>query len=146
MHTSINIKKLHPGAAIPRYATAGAAGFDLCVCEDTTILPERCSMIPIGLAFELPEGYHMQILPRSGLSREYPGYIANSPGLIDPDFRGEVKILFYNQGSHSIVFREGTRIAQGVIMQHLRVAFRVSDSLSETERGSGGFGSTGLEV
>lgn len=143
MHTSIRIKKLHPEATVPRYATPGAAGFDLCVSQETTVLPERCTLIPTGLAFELPPGYCMQIIPRSGLSRDYHGYVANSPGLIDSDYRGEVKILFYNKGPVPLVFSKGRRIAQGVILQHAQCAFRVAQELTETERGDGGFGSTG---
>ena len=144
MHTSIRIKKLHPEATVPRYATSGAAGFDLCVSQETIVLPERCTLIPTGLAFEIPEGYHMQILPRSGLSREFPGYVANAPGLIDSDYRGEVKIMFYNKGPHPLVFAKGRKLAQGVIMQNLKVSFRVVDELDTTLRGAGGFGSTGV--
>lgn len=144
MNLLVRIKKVHPNAVVPTYSTAGAAGFDLSLCEETTVLPERCSLIRTGLAFEIHEGFHMQILPRSGLSRDLPGYVANAPGLIDSDYRGEVKILFYNKGPHPLTFPAGMRIAQGVVMQNVACRFLVTEELTETDRGQGGFGSTGV--
>lgn len=148
----VKIKKLHPDATIPKYATGGAAGFDLVAIEDVTIFPGRTALIKTGLAVEIEEGYEMQIRPRSGTSLKTSLRIANSPGTIDSDYRGEVGIIATNIATESysvisvappIIIKKGDRIAQGVIAPVIRADFVLVEELSDTNRGEGGFGSTG---
>ena len=141
----LRVKKVHPDAVIPQYQTKGAAGFDLVAVEDVTLGPGETTTISTGLAFEIPEGYEMQIRPRSGLTLKTPLRIANAPGTIDSDFRGEVKIIVTNTSENKgFYIKKGDRIAQGVIAPVMRAVFEEADDLSETDRGSGGFGSTGV--
>src|SRR5690606_22343744 len=141
----VRVKKVHPNAVIPQYQTKGAAGFDLVAVEDVTLGPGETTTIPTGLAFEIPEGYEMQIRPRSGLTLKTPLRIANAPGTIDSDFRGEVKIIVTNTSENKgFYIKRGDRIAQGVIATVMGAVFEEADDLSETDRGSGGFGSTGV--
>lgn len=145
--TKVKIKRLHPDAIIPKYATPGSAGFDLVAVEDVIIGTRETKLVRTGLAFEIPEGYEMQIRPRSGLSLKTPLRIANSPGTIDADFRGEVGVIAWNSDrDETIRIQKGDRIAQGVIAPVVRAQFEVVDELSDTERGSGGFGSTGTKA
>lgn len=156
----VRVKKLHPDAVIPEYKTEGAAGFDLVAVEDVLINRGETKLVRTGLAFEIPPGYELQIRPRSGLSLETPLRIANAPGTVDSDYRGEVKIIVtniapydedledeYYIGSESNFeyIEKGTRIAQGVIAPVFRAEFEEVDELSGTERGAGGFGSTGMK-
>lgn len=143
----IKIKKLHPNAVIPEYATAGAAGFDLVTVEDISLMPGETKLIPIGLAFEIPEGYEMQIRPRSGLSLRTKLRQSTCIGTIDSDYRGEVRGMFDNiSESDTYLIRKGDRIAQAVIAPVVRAEFTVVDELSETKRGAGGFGHTGVQM
>lgn len=170
----INVKicKLHADAQIPQYATDGSAGFDLVAIEDVVIAPGETALVRTGLAFEIPPGYEMQIRPRSGISLRTKLRVANSPGTIDSDFRAEVAVIVDNiaaipsgetdyiatklDGSTttvrgyvavgSYIIRKGDRIAQGVIAPVARASFEVADELSETERGSGGFGHSGVKA
>lgn len=139
------VKKLDKEAIIPKYATTGAVAFDLCALEDTLVVSGTVYFIRTGLAFAVPEGYELSIRPRSGLSIKYPSYIANSPGTIDFDYRGEVMILviLHNEGVWQI--KKGDRIAQAVLAPIEKCYFETVDELSETERGAGGFGHTGIE-
>lgn len=145
----IKIKKVHKDAAIPNYATNGSSGFDLHCIEKVVILPGETVLVKTGLIFEVPEGYELQIRPRSGLSLNTPLRISNSPGTIDSDYRGEVCVIIENTSNmHDKtgivkVIEKGDRIAQGVICPVIRADFDVVESLSDTERGEGGFGSTG---
>jgi len=145
----IKIKKLRSDVEIPTYATSGAAGFDLRASQDATIYPNGTAFIGTGLAFEIPEGYEMQIRPRSGMSAKTKVRVANSPGTIDSDYRGEVKIILdniYDKNTGNMdayTIRKGDRIAQGVICPVLQVEFEEVEELDETERGEGGLGSTG---
>lgn len=143
----VRVKKLREDAVIPEYKTPGAAGFDLVAAEDVTINAGETVTVPTGLAFEIPEGYELQIRPRSGLSLKTPLRIANSPGTIDSDYRGEVKIIVTNTGQCDDYYNiyKGDRIAQGVIVPVMRAEFKEVDELSETSRGYGGFGSTGMK-
>jgi dUTP pyrophosphatase len=140
----VKIKKLHPDAVIPKYATPGSAGFDLVAIEDVTIWPNTSELVKTGLSVEIPDGFEMQVIPRSGLSLKTSLRIANSPGCIDSDYRGEVCVIAWNSlvGS-SIFIKKGDRIAQGKIAPIVQAEFEEVEELSDTKRGSGGFGSTG---
>ena len=145
----IKVKKVLPFVDLPEYSTSGAAGFDLRAAHDAVVYPNGMAIVDTGLAFEIPEGYEMQIRPRSGLSAKTKLRVANSPGTIDSDFRGSVKIIIDNiydknaTGLDAIRINAGERIAQGVIAPVLQVEFEEVEELDETERGEGGLGSTG---
>lgn len=133
---------------IPTYATTSSAGMDLCaaVGADIILKPgERC-LIPTGLSIALPEGYEAQIRPRSGLAFKHGLTVLNSPGTIDADYRGEIQIILWNAGHENFTITRGTRIAQMVVAAYTRVLWKVVDELTSTERGQGGFGSTGTKV
>lgn len=140
----VKVKRVRKDAVIPQYATPGAAGFDLVAAEDVFLRGGETKLVPTGLSFEIPEGYEMQIRPRSGLSLKTGLRIANAPGTIDSDYRGEVKIIVENTSNTYHHIEKGDRIAQGVIAPVMRAVFEEADDLSETDRGSGGFGSTGV--
>lgn len=139
---NVNIKKLHPKAVIPEYKTVGAAGFDLVAVEDVMAFPMNPVSVGTGLAFEIPVGYELEIRSRSGLAFKSNVYAYN--GTVDSDYRGEVKIQLTNMGNTVFLIEAGDRIAQGIIKPIQQVKFVEIDSLSETERGEKGFGSTGL--
>lgn len=130
---------------LPTYATKGSAGMDLRanLQEDVVIAPGERKLISTGLFIELPVGYEAQIRPRSGLALKKGVTVLNSPGTIDADYRGEIGIILINHGEESFTVANGERIAQMVIAKHETVEFEQVESLDETERGSGGFGSTG---
>lgn len=146
----LKIKKTHIDAVIPKYATAGSAGFDLVAVEDVEILSGCTALVNIGLSFEIPEGYEMQIRPRSGVSLKTRLRVANSPGTIDSDFRGTVMVIIDNTTVNeenpfsSVIINKGDRIAQGVICPVMQAEFLESD-LTRTNRDQGGFGSTGIK-
>ncbi|AEE16680.1 Deoxyuridine 5'-triphosphate nucleotidohydrolase [Treponema brennaborense DSM 12168] len=135
-----------PGAALPSYQTEGAAGADIrAYLERTVILaPGERALIPTGLCFEIPAGYEIQVRPRSGLAVKSGVTCLNTPGTIDSDYRGEVKVILINLGSEPFVIENGDRIAQLVAAPVVQAAFVPAAALSATERGSGGFGSTGV--
>ena len=174
----VMVKKMHEDAVIPKYAKAGDAGFDLVAVEDVIIAPGETKIIPTGLAFGIPEGYEIQIRPRSGVSAKTKLRVANSPGTIDAGFRGEVGVIVdnvahpqyeingifltntpssfvellsgggeqingYNEAG-SILIRKGDRIAQGVLAEVPMAIFEEVMELGDTERGEGGFGSSGV--
>jgi len=130
---------------LPKYATGRSVGMDLAaaVGSDIVIEPGRAGLVPTGLMIAVPEGYEAQIRPRSGLALEYGITIPNSPGTIDPDYRGEVKVILLNLGSDSFIVRRGMRIAQMVIVPAVQASIRVVEELPPTERGEGGFGHSG---
>jgi dUTP pyrophosphatase len=130
---------------LPAYQTAGAAGLDLCAAlpEAVQLAPGERRLIPTGLSFEIPEGHEGQVRPRSGLALKHGISIVNSPGTIDADFRGEVGIVLINHGQEPYVVEPLSRIAQIVITAVQQVAIEEAESLTETSRGSGGYGSTG---
>ena len=131
---------------LPSYATAGAAAMDLRAClpdGDISVVPGDLVMMSIGFCVELPEGIEMQIRARSGMALKRGLMIPNAPGTVDSDYRGEVKVGLYNYGTEPVVISHGDRIAQAVIADVLQVACVEVSELSDTDRGSGGFGSTG---
>jgi dUTP pyrophosphatase len=136
----------------PEFATDGASGFDLRadLAEDETITlgVGEYTMVPTGLYFEIPEGFELQVRPRSGLAAKHGVTVLNSPGTVDSDYRGEVKVILINHGTKPFVIENGERIAQGVIggvMGKKMITFQSVEELSDTERGEGGFGSTGVK-
>lgn len=130
---------------LPEYATPYSAGMDLRANIDQPIIlpPLERTLVPTGLFIELPQGYEAQIRPRSGLAAKHGITILNSPGTIDADYRGEIKIILVNLSKEEFVINDGERICQMIITTHTQVEWDETDSLDETERGSGGFGHTG---
>jgi dUTP pyrophosphatase len=141
----VRIKKLRPDAIVPRYMTAHAAGLDLCAAIDAPIelAPGQRVAVSTGLAMEIPPGYEGQIRPRSGLARDFGITHVNSPGTIDADYRGAVHVLVINHGQVSVRIEPGQRIAQIVFAPVEQAEIIEVDELSATDRGAGGFGSTG---
>lgn len=137
--------KLDEGAQAPHYASANAAGADVYAYIDSPkrIQPGTAEIIPTGMYLELPDGYEAQIRPRSGLAAKFCVTVLNTPGTIDSDYRGEVRIILMNHGKQSWVVNPGERIAQMVIQPVIRAEFSPSKHISDTPRGAGGFGSTG---
>ena len=135
------------GLALPAYETADAAGMDLRAAvpegEPLTLAPGHRAMVPTGLTIALPPGHEAQVRPRSGLAAKHGVTCLNSPGTIDADYRGEVKVILINLGQEPFVIKRGERIAQMVIAPVTRAELSVVTTLDETQRGSGGFGSTG---
>ena len=144
----IILKRLPHGRdlALPHYATHGAAGLDLiaAVEEEIELLPGQRAAIPCGIAIELPHGYEAQVRPRSGLALNQGVTVLNAPGTIDSDYRGEVKAILINHGAEPFLIKRGTKIAQMVIARHEQAEIVESDELSDSARGAGGFGSTGM--
>jgi dUTP pyrophosphatase len=130
---------------LPAYQTPGSAGLDLCaaIAEPLRLGPGERRLIPTGLGFELPEGYEAQVRPRSGLALKHGITIVNSPGTIDSDYRGEVGVVLINHGQEPFVVEPLSRIAQVVIAPVAQVVVILTDALSQTTRGGGGYGSTG---
>ena len=145
--TSVNIKKLKPNAAIPTYGSAYAAGADLYACVDSAVCvePGMTVMVPTGLAMELPIGYAGLIYARSGLASKKGLAPANKVGVVDSDYRGEVMVALHNHSTVAATIEPGERIAQLVITPYIQGIFNEVDSLDDTERGAGGFGSTGTK-
>jgi len=135
------------GLELPKQQSAGAAGVDLLaaldVSEPISLSPGKRAIVPCGFAIALPAGYEAQVRPRSGLASKYGVSVLNSPGTIDADYRGEVKVILINLGEETFEIRRGDRIAQMVVSPVSAVGFSEKDTLNETERGSSGFGSTG---
>ncbi len=132
---------------LPERASPGSAGLDLraAIGADRVLEPGERALIPTGLAVELPAGWEGQVRPRSGLAVRHGVTLLNSPGTIDSDYRGELKVLLVNLGGEPFLLRRGDRIAQLVVAQVARVALETADRVSETVRGEGGFGSSGVE-
>jgi len=139
---SIKTKKLNEKAVIPKYQTSGAAGFDFHSTDDVVIMPGDTALVGTGLAFAVPELFELQVRPRSGLSAKTGLRVANAPGTVDSDYRGEVKIILTNTGFVPQHIRVGDRIAQGVLCPVYQADFWEVQELDSTERGSGAFGST----
>lgn len=133
------------GSVLPVYKTSGAAGADLCAFLDEPVLLKKGKSVcvPTGLFFEIPQGYEIQIRPRSGLAFKNGITVLNTPGTIDSDYRGEIKIILINLGEEDFVINNGDRIAQMVISPVTQASFSLVTELSSTDRGDGGFGSTG---
>jgi dUTP pyrophosphatase len=158
---TVKIKKLSECAVIPQYATPGSSGFDLVATEDAVIRPGETKLVKTGLSVAVPQGYELQVRPRSGVSLKTSLRVANSPGTVDSDYRGEVCVIVSNTSSDCFdsmgngcgckcakveTVLKGTKIAQGVICPVIQASFEVTDSLDETIRGAGGFGSTGVNI
>ena len=143
----VNIEKLKANAALPVYSSAAAAGADLRACleEDVIIRPGKTEMISTGLAMEVPEGYAGLIYARSGLASKRGLAPANKVGVIDSDYRGEIMVALHNHSEEAAVISHGERIAQLIITPYLTAEFTEKEVLEETERGFGGFGSTGIK-
>ena len=141
----IELKRLPhgDGLPVPCYATPGAAGLDVVAAEELTLAPGERHAVATGFAIAIPHGFEVQVRPRSGLALKHGITCLNTPGTIDEDYRGEVKVILANLGSEPFEVRRGERIAQLVPAPVLRAGFRELDELSETRRGAGGFGSTG---
>ena len=144
---AVQIQWVRPrrGLPIPGYESDGAAGIDLRAWleEDLVLAPGETALVPTGLAVAIPEGYEAQVRPRSGLALNHAISLPNSPGTIDSDYRGEIRIILINHGKESFTVEHGMRIAQMVISPVIQVIFRESEELPVTSRGAGGFGSTG---
>jgi dUTP pyrophosphatase len=144
----VDLKQLPHGAdlPLPEYATAQSAAVDLqAAIEDTLVLaPGKRALVETGIAIALPAGFEAQVRPRSGLAAKNGVTVLNSPGTIDADYRGEIKVILINHGDAAFEIERGMRIAQLVVAPVTQVAWRVVDDLDETARGAGGFGSTGM--
>ncbi len=141
----VQIRRLRPDAIVPRYQTADAAGMDLHAALDQpmVVAPGAVVAVPTGLAMAIPRGYEGQVRPRSGLALKHAITCVNSPGTVDADFRGQVMVLLINHGREPFTIASGERIAQMVIAPVVQAELEVVDALDATERGAGGFGSTG---
>jgi dUTP pyrophosphatase len=146
---NIAIKQLPnaEGLPLPNYATSQSAGMDIVAAIDTPMIlgAGKTAMIPTGLSIALPAGYECQIRPRSGLAAKNGVTVLNSPGTVDADYRGEIKVILINHSQENFVIERGMRIAQMVIAKYETIQWNKQDNLDETERGAGGFGSTGVK-
>jgi dUTP pyrophosphatase len=149
MKIDVRVRRLphSEGLPLPSYETSQAAGMDLRAAIDDGVpimlAPGQREMVPTGLCIALPTGFEAQIRPRSGLAAKHGVTCLNTPGTVDADYRGEVKVILINHGAEPFVIKRGERIAQMVVAPVTRAAWIESDSLDDTDRGSGGFGSTG---
>ena len=145
--TKILIKRLSKQVSLPKYETSGSSGMDLAANIDTNINidPGKSAIIPTGLALSIPKGFEVQIRPRSGLAAKQKISVLNTPGTIDADYRGEIKVILINLGHEPFKVEKGLRIAQMVVCPVVQAQLKEVDDLSETERGKGGFGSTGTK-
>jgi len=143
----VKVKRLNPKALLPAYQTEHAAAMDVHACLDAamTLQPLERAMVPTGLAFEIPEGYEMQVRARSGLSIKHGLTMVNGVGTIDADYRGELHILMINLGQEPFVIEPDMRVAQLLVTRYEKVSLQLTETLSETDRGEGGFGSTGFD-
>ena len=139
------IQKLHPNVELPGYKTNGASGMDLMafIEEPITIAPNSSYLVPTGLSMAFPEDYEVQIRPRSGLAVKNSITVLNTPGTIDSDYRGEIKIILFNHGKEDFIINNKDRVAQMILTPVIKMEFEEIDNLPDTLRGKGGFGSTG---
>ncbi len=145
MHDPVHVRiTLEEGVALPQYQTAGSAGLDLCTIEDFTLKPLERKLVGTGIRIAVPQGYEAQVRPRSGLAIKHGITLVNTPGTIDSDYRGEIKIIVINLGKKVVSFNRGDRIAQLVICPVIHAQLQQVVTLDDTERGLGGFGSTGV--
>ncbi|EJB67798.1 dUTP diphosphatase [Helicobacter pylori] len=140
----IKIQKIHPNALIPKYQTEGSSGFDLHAVEEVMIKPHSVGLVKIGICLSLEVGYELQVRTRSGLALNHQVMVLNSPGTVDNDYRGEIKVILANLSDKDFKVQVGDRIAQGVVQKTYKAEFIECERLDETSRGSGGFGSTGV--
>ena len=139
------VKKLHPKVLLPSYKTEGSSGMDLMAFTENSIkiFPNNSALIPTGISLAIPKDVEIQIRPRSGLAAKSNISILNTPGTIDSDYRGELKVILFNHGLKEFIVNNNDRIAQIILVPILKINFEEVDKLPETVRGSGGFGSTG---
>ena len=145
--TKILIKRLSKEVPLPKYETQGSSGMDLSanIKSSINIAPGKKEIIPTGIAVSVPKGFEIQIRPRSGLAAKHNITVLNTPGTIDADYRGELKIILINFGHETFKIEKGSRIAQMVLCPVVKAKFEEVDNLDDTERGRGGFGSTGTK-
>ena len=145
--TEILIKRLSKNVTLPRYETEDSSGLDLAanIDEQIKILPGKSEIIPTGLAVAIPKNFEIQIRPRSGLAAKNQVSVLNTPGTIDADYRGEIKVILINLSDKVFVIEKGLRIAQMVVCPVIKAKLKEVTNLEATERGSGGFGSTGIK-
>jgi dUTP pyrophosphatase len=143
----ILIKRLSKEVSLPKYETSGSSGMDLAanISDYINIDPGKTAIIPTGLALSIPKGFEVQIRPRSGLAAKQKISVLNTPGTIDADYRGEIKVILINLGQDSFKVEKGLRIAQMVVCPVVQAKLKEVNDLNETERGEGGFGSTGTK-
>ena len=141
----ILVKKLNPKVKLPSYKTEGSSGMDLmaCINEPIYIPPKNSVLIPTGLSIAIPNDCEVQIRPRSGLAAKSNISVLNTPGTIDSDYRGEIKVIIYNHGDEEFIINNGDRIAQMILTPVIKMELEETNDLPETVRGEGGFGSTG---
>ncbi len=139
------VKKLNPNVKLPAYKTKGSSGMDLMAFIENKIIikPNTSELIPTGLSVAIPEDLEIQIRPRSGIASKFKVSVLNTPGTIDSDYRGELKVILFNHSNKDFIVNNNDRIAQMILVPVLKVEFEEIDNLPETLRGSGGFGSTG---
>lgn len=145
--TEILIKRLSKNIPLPKYETTGSSGMDLSanIVDDIEIAPGKSSIIPTGLAISIPKNFEIQIRPRSGLAAKNQITVLNTPGTIDADYRGELKVILINLGKNIFKVEKGLRIAQMILCPVVKATIKEVDTLEITKRGSGGFGSTGTK-
>ena len=145
--TEVLIKRLSKNIELPKYETNGSSGMDLSanIEKQIKIEPGKTSIIPTGISVSIPKNFEIQIRSRSGLAAKSHISVLNSPGTIDADYRGEIKVILINLGNKTFVIERGARIAQMVLCPIVKAKFKEVDSLDDTDRGDGGFGSTGLK-
>ena len=145
MKTKVLIKKLYSDVNIPSYKTSGSSGLDLeaFIEEDLVLEPNNTTLVPTGLSVAIEDGLEIQIRPRSGLAAKNMISVLNTPGTIDADYRGEIKVILINLGKDNFIIKKGDRIAQMVICPIIKANFEIVDELPKTPRGASGFGSTG---
>ena len=145
--TKIQIKKLSSSVSIPKYETSGSSGMDLAAHIENNIIinPGEKALISTGISMAIPKGYEVQIRPRSGLAVKKNITVLNTPGTIDADYRGEIKVILINHGKEKFIIKNGERIAQMVVCPVIQAGLEEVKELSDTSRGSGGFGSTGAK-
>lgn len=147
---AVSVRRLPHGAdlPLPAYATPDSAGLDLlaAIAEPVVLQPGERKLVPTGLAIALPAGFEAQVRPRSGLALKHGVTVLNSPGTIDADYRGEIGVVLINHGAVPFTINRGERIAQMIVAAYARVAWQAVDDLDSTQRGAGGFGSTGVKI
>jgi len=140
----IKVKRLHPDAIMPHYVHKGDAGMDVYSIEDVLLEKGGIKLVPTGLSFEIPISYEIQVRPKSGLALKHGITLTNSPGTLDSCYRGELGVIMQNEGKEDYHIKKGEKIAQIVVARYEEAEIEEADELSETSRGEGGFGSTGL--
>ena len=145
--TEVLIKRLSKNVELPKYETSGSSGMDLSanINAKIKIEPGKTSIIPTGISLSIPKNFEIQIRPRSGLAAKSLVSVLNTPGTIDADYRGELKVILINFGKSTFIVEKGARIAQMVVCPIVKAKFREVENLDQTDRGSGGFGSTGVK-